>query len=107
MIYYENWSIYINSKTELRDRIINIKAVMSALRAQRLEAAANGNISNMQEYSLDDGQTKIKTVYRSLNEINLALKTLEQELQMCYNQLNGRMVRLVDGKNFSNFNNRR
>jgi hypothetical protein len=107
MIVYENWSIYVTSRTDLRGQIANIKAVMTALRQQRLEAAANGNISNMQEYSLDDGQTKIKTVYRSLNEINNALKVLEQELQMCYNQLNGRMVRLVDGKNFNNFNNRR
>jgi hypothetical protein len=107
MIVYENWSIYVTSRTDLRGQIANIKAVMTALRQQRLEAAANGNISNMQEYSLDDGQTKIKTVYRSLNEINNALKVLEQELQQCYNQLNGRMVRLVDGKNFNNFNNRR
>jgi hypothetical protein len=107
MIIYENWSIYVNSATELKNRIANIKAVMGLLRAQRLEAAANGNISNMSEYSLDDGQTKIKTVYRSLNDINLAIRTLEQELQMCYNQLNGRMTRLVDGKNFNNFNNRR
>lgn len=107
MVTYDNCAIYITSASDLEERIDNIKAVMSALRDQRLNAALNDNISNYQEYSLDDGQTKIRTVYRGINEINGAIKVLERELQECYNQLNGRRVRLVDHKNFTGRRNRR
>lgn len=103
MIYYDSIPIFINSATELKDRIKNIRLVMSALRAQRLAVALNPNIANVAEYTLDDGQTKIHTVYRGLKEINDAMNVLEKELQTCYNQLNGRITRNVDGKNLNGF----
>ncbi len=105
MVYYDSCSIFINSSTELQARITNIRLVMAALRAQRLAAALDPSMANIQEYQLDDGQSKIKTVYRSLSEINTAMHVLERELQDCYNQLNGRITRNVDGKNINRFGN--
>lgn len=104
-VYYDSCAIFISSATELKDRINNIRLVQSALRAQRLAAALDPSMSNIAEYSLDDGQTKIRTVYRNLNEINTAMHVLERELQDCYNQLNGRITRSVDGKNLNRYGN--
>lgn len=101
MIIFDTVGQYINSATELQDRINNIKQVMAQLRAHRLEMATNPNTVMFQSYETDTGQTKIKTTYRDINSINNALQVLEKELQMCYNQANGRVVRLMDVKNFN------
>lgn len=101
-VIYDTCGIFINSATELKARVANIKLVMSALRAQRLSAALDPSMSGILEYQLDDGQTKIKTVYRSLSEINTSMLVLERELQDCYNQLNGRVTRSVDSQNLHN-----
>ncbi len=101
-VIYDTCAIFINAATELQERVINIKLVMRALRAQRLAAALDPSMSGILEYQLDDGQTKIRTVYRSLSEINTSMNVLERELQDCYNQLNGRITRSVDSKNLHN-----
>ncbi len=101
MVEYNTCAIFINSATEIQARITNIRLVQSALRAQRLAAALDPSMANIQEYQLDDGQTKIKTIYRSLSEINTAMHVLERELQDCYNQANGRITRSVDSKNLN------
>lgn len=105
MIYYDSCAIFINSQTQIKSRLVNIRLVISALQAQRLASALNGDIANVSEYALDDGQTKIKTVYRSLSEINNALKVLRTEEQECLNQLNGRITRNIDSKNLNRFGN--
>jgi len=105
MIYYDSLAIFINSASELKDRIKNIKLVMSALRAQRLAVALNPNQANVSEYILDDGQTRISTTYRGLDQIDKSMRALERELQDCYNQLNGRITRNVDSKNLTNWRN--
>lgn len=99
MVIYDSCSIFINSAADLNARVTNIRLVMSALRAQRLAAALDPQMSNVSEYQLDDGQTKIRTVYRSLGDISKAMLVLERELQDCYNQANGRITRCVDSKN--------
>ena len=103
MVEYVSCGIYLESSTSLKDRITKTLQVINALENQRLSAALDGSKSNIKEYSLDDGQTKIKTVYRDLVEINNAIIALEKELERMYNKLNGRMVRLTDGKNFKGY----
>lgn len=100
VVEYVSCGIYLESATSLKDRIAKTLQVINALENQRLSAALDGSKSNIKEYSLDDGQTKIKTVYRDLSEINNTIFALEKELERMYNKLNGRMVRLTDGKNF-------
>lgn len=107
MVEYSTCSIYITSATLLKERIARTQQVITALQNQRLAAALDGSKANIKEYNLDDGQTKIKTVYRDLSEISNALLVLETELQMMYNQLNGRVVRVLDSKNFKGRNNGR
>lgn len=96
-VYYDSADIYINGAINLCDKIARIDAIITALEAAALKGAATGNFS---EYSLDDGQTKIRTAYRSVEDIARSITAFETIRQRYINQLNGRHVRLVDSKNF-------
>jgi len=99
MVYYDSADIYISSASSLREKITRIQAIITALENAALTGAANGHLS---EYSLDDGQTKIRTAYRSMTEVADSINAFEAIKQRWVNQLNGRHVRLVDSKNFRN-----
>ncbi len=98
MVVFDSSAIYIDCATTLREKIARIDAVITALETTALKSAATGNLS---EYWLDDGQTKIKTVYRSPAEVERSITAFEKIRQRYINQLNGRVVRLVDGKSFT------
>lgn len=93
---------YIRSTDDIRTKIARLDQVISALLDMSLTAAATGNFS---EYSLDDGQTKIKTVYRSMDEVVASIKSFEGLKSIYVAQYNnssmGRARRLVDRKNFN------
>lgn len=97
MIEFDSSAIYIDCATTVREKIARIDAIITALETTALKAAAAGNLS---EYWLDDGQTKIKTVYRNPAEVEASISAFEKIRQRYINQLNGRVIRLVDGKNF-------
>ncbi len=97
MVYFDSSSIYITSATDLQTKIARCEAVIEALFTAAEKAAANEDIS---EYSLDDGQTKIKTVYKSTASVMAAIEVFQTQQQRYINQLNGRAVRMVDSKNF-------
>jgi predicted translin family RNA/ssDNA-binding protein len=97
MVVYNSASIYIESATSLRDKITRISAIITALEDTALRAAAGEDI---EEYWLDDGQTKIKTVTRGLDKITASIQAFEKLKQMYVNRLNGRMIRLSDSRNF-------
>ena len=98
MIEYDSADIYIDSATSLTDKITRIDTVISALLTTATKAAANDNIS---EYWLDDGQTKIKTVYKGADAVFKSIEAFERLKTYYRNKLNGRVVRLVDRKNFT------
>lgn len=104
MIYFESAEQYVSCGTSIRDKIRRINEIQEALETSALKAAAQGNIT---EYSLDDGQTKIRTVYRNASEIAASINAFETIKQRYINKLIGRGVRLMDGKNFNNQNNGR
>lgn len=98
-MYYDSTEIYISSASNLREKIARIDAIITALEAAALKGAATGHLD---EVSLDDGQTKIKTLYRNATQIAASITQFEAIKQRYVNQLNGRSMRLVDGKNFLN-----
>lgn len=98
MATFDSASIYIDSATTLQAKIVRINAIITALETTALKAAETGNVT---EYSLDDGQTKINTMYRSPIEVQKSIDAFESIKQRYVNQLNGRVVRLVDSKNFN------
>lgn len=95
MVVYDSAQIYIDSCTSLKEKITRIDQVIDALMSTALKAAANDNID---EYWLDDGQTKIKTIYRGAGAVMESIKSFEAIKQMYVNRLNGHVVRLVDSK---------
>jgi hypothetical protein len=98
MALYDSAAIYIDSADTLKDKITRIDAVIDALLTVALKAAANENIT---EYSLNDGQTQIKTAYRGTDSVMKSIQAFEAIKQMYVNRLNGRHIRLMDSKNFT------
>ncbi len=97
MVEYDSAAVYIEGAVSLRDKISRINEVIDALIKAATAAAANDGIS---EYALDNGQTKIKTVYRGTAAIFNSIKDFERLKQIYVNRLNGHVTRLVDSKNF-------
>lgn len=101
-IVFESADIYILSADSQEEKIVKVGQIIDALLDMSIKAAATGNF---EEYNIDDGQTKIKTIYRSVSEITaaiLAYELIQQRLiARLNNQLNGRVKRLVDVSNFN------
>lgn len=97
MVYFDSADLYIEGATSLRDKITRIDAVIDALLTTATKAAANDNIS---EYSLNDGQTQIRTAYKGADQVFQSIAAFERLKQIYVNRLNGRSFRLIDGKNF-------
>lgn len=97
IVTYSSADVYIESASTLKEKIAKIDAIIVALEATALKAAAGDDISS---YMLDDGHTKINTMYRGVDSVMKSIESFEKLKQMYINRLNGRMVRLVDGKNF-------
>ena len=96
MVQYDSAQIYIDSATTLREKIVKIDLIIIALETTALKAASTDEIS---EYWLDDGQTKIKTVYKGADSVLKSIMAFESIKQMYINRLNGRVMKLVDSKN--------
>lgn len=97
-MYYDSAALYIESATTMQARVIAIEAIITALLTVAATAAANEDIT---EYSLDDGQTKIRAVYRGAASVMQSIRNFEALKHMYLNRLNGRGTRLVDGQNFN------
>ena len=80
-------TIYIESATGLEDEISRYNQIITALQLRAVEGAA---ISDKQQYSIDDGQVKISTLYRDPVSIAKAIKGYKALLEEALNKLNGR-----------------
>jgi len=80
--------LYIESATSLNDRLTRVCQIIEALELQMLNVGT-GN-SDVEEYSLNDGQVQIRTRYRSTSEIVKGIESFEALKQMLLNKLNGR-----------------
>lgn len=81
-------SLYIESATSLQERLARIDAILLALENRMIDSGAG--TSNKESYSLDDGQVKISTQYRSIEEIANAITAFEKLRERILNKLNGR-----------------
>jgi len=97
MVVYDSTKIYIDSAQTICDKIVRLDAIIEALEDTALKSATNDDIS---EYWLDDGQTKIKTVYKGTDAVLKSIESLIKLKEYYKNKLNGRQVRLVDSKSF-------
>ncbi len=90
------------SNTTAQARIDKINVLIDTLLDAQLVFAAD---PNKKEYGLDDGQTKIKVMYRDLDAVALSIRTWENLKTMYLNRVNGRVFRSLDSKNFPNWRN--
>lgn len=95
---------YLQTHSELIVKINKLKALILSAYDTAEKGVLTGNYL---EYWLDDGQSKIKTTYRSMEELVKGIKGLELLLELYvvrYNKLcNGSVVRMVDSKNFRRY----
>lgn len=103
MVQYDSEFEYIESKPDARSKITAIDAIISLLLTSAAKAALSEDVT---EYWLDDGQTKIKTVRRSVAAITASIAALRQLRQSYIQILNGRVTILRDSKNFTGPNYR-
>ena len=97
---YDCISAYIEDAADLEAKVARYEAVIEGLGSAALKAAESAHLD---EYMLDDGQSKLKTVYRSPAAIASAIDVYERLKQRCVNQLNGRIVNLRNARNLPRF----
>lgn len=98
MVEFSSELDYVESCTTMKAKIVAIDAIIDKLLVTSLRSVGNDDIS---EYWLDDGQTKIKTIYRSSTQASSAINIFERIKQRYVNRLNGRSVRLMDSQSFN------
>lgn len=96
-IYIDNLGGYTTVQDKWKARIAALDAIIDALEISALSAAGR---SHLTEYTLNDGQTQIKCMYRSAADIQQAIMDYEGMKNYYINKLNGRVFRLMDSKNF-------
>jgi hypothetical protein len=86
--------------TTIAAAIAAIDAIILTLLGAMAKAATT---ANMEEYRLDDGQTKISVRYKDLQALSASHMALIRTKQYYINAKNGRMSRLMDSKNMPNW----
>jgi len=88
---------YVDSKTSILAKITAINALIDALLLETITSISNSGTASL---SMDDGQMKITTGFRSIAEIKNGVIGLEQIKQIYVNRYNGRGVVLRGRKNY-------
>jgi 2C-methyl-D-erythritol 2,4-cyclodiphosphate synthase len=100
MAAYDTILNYLNCSSSVQEEIARTDAIITALMDAQLNAAINSG--DIDEYSLDDGQTKIRTVIRDPEKIMKAIEALERRKNHIINQnCLGRVIKLRDKDSFN------
>lgn len=102
MVVYYSFEKYMDTCTALEAKLAAMDTILSNMETAM---AAGALTANKQEYMMDNGQTKIEVTYSDFNSLTLAYDRMlfvrDKIMQRLNNNKIGRMVRLVDGKNFN------
>lgn len=80
-------SEYIRSRSTQLEKIKAIESLIDLMLDKMVDAIDDSGVA---EYQLDDGQMKIRTQYRSVDEIMKGIQALEVQLNIYKNRYNGR-----------------
>jgi len=86
-------TIYIESATTKLERLARIEQIIAALELRVVDTIST---SNIEEYDINDGQTKIKTKYVTAESMAKAIEAYDKLANKLRNQLNGRQMVLRD-----------
>nr|WP_299067209.1 hypothetical protein [uncultured Allomuricauda sp.] len=92
---YNTITAYVGSKTTARERIEAIELLIDTMML-RLTEVSEGTASTIDEYELNDGQVKIRTKYRSIEDVEKGIKSLLTLKHYYINNFNGRQTVLRD-----------
>ena len=90
-------SEYITSRASNKARIDALHVLIDAMYDTMAGAIDDSGTAS---YTLDDGQMKISTEFRSLDQIIKGIQALETQLQMYINRYNGRTTILRGRLNY-------
>jgi hypothetical protein len=96
---YSDCREYIESAADTAARIVRIKAIIVALEEQMYTIASDPAQAAVQEYSLDTGQSKIKTVHRTIADISTAIDVYDKMLVRLVQRTRSRTTQLIDKRN--------
>ena len=92
---FVNSGNFTNRKDLYRDRIRKIDLVIDGLLTNALDAASTNNI---EEFSLNDGQTVIKTIYNGADDVFKSITVAEKLRTFYQNMITGHATRMIDHK---------
>lgn len=95
MVTYNTISMYLETKESMLEKITAIDLLIDAM-VLKMADVVGGTATEISEYSLDDGQMKVRTVYRSLQDVEAGICALEKMKQKWVNKYNGRGFVLRD-----------
>lgn len=98
MVIFEKASDYWAKCTDDRAKIAAIDKVVEALLIASTNAADTGHL---QEYWLDDGQSKIRCRYSGPQSVANAILAFERLRNYYSARIGGRRIKLVDESNFN------
>ena len=92
---------YIKNSQGNQDRYNRLIAIRTEMEGTLLRGAFNGEYD---EYNLDDGQTKLKVIYRNQTEVVNAINAIDSLITKVQNRLIGRTFGLKDAKTIKYYN---
>lgn len=90
---------YIASKQDMLDKIAAIDNLINLFLSSMLDSFSGPGAAT-QSYELDDGQVRVKTAFRSINDMKTALQLLRIEKNKYINDYNGRCSVSQDKRTF-------
>lgn len=94
MATYTDFTVYIRCASDTREKIARIDSIIELLEDAELNNAID---AGQEEYSLDDGQTKIKVRLRDITNIEKAIQALIRRKTRLQNMCVGYRYGLRDG----------
>lgn len=85
---------YVECKSKIIGKIATYDLLIESMEKTLLEATVSGHLN---QWELDDGQMKVRSMYRSVDQLVNGMQGLRKIRQDYINQYNGRGIRLVGG----------
>lgn len=80
---------------EINAKITRYKSMLTGLEDILIKMQESGDV---QEYQFNDGQSQIKTIYKTQSEILKSMQGIETSIERWSNKLNGRCTILRDSQ---------
>lgn len=87
-------SHYFEEKSKILGKVDTYDLLIEGLEKAILESTVSGHLV---QYEMDDGQMKVRTMFRKVSDLVTAMEGLQRLRQGYINRYNGRVTRLTGG----------